>query len=173
MACAHDTRSSEQVISPTVPSAVHNSTPRWHTLPLAASSRYNWWFLPARDSRPDTGRSFNGRTRRSGRRYRGSNPCLPATHESAVLLMNSAVLRRTKFSQPFCSLASFFLEYSRDWRAYWPRVIFAGDIAPPNPPSVADSSSVQNRPLSPRLNRNRLWACRPGMLGSTFSQDET
>ena len=27
----------------------------------------------------DTGRSFNGRTRRSGRRYRGSNPCLPAT----------------------------------------------------------------------------------------------
>jgi hypothetical protein len=25
-----------------------------------------------------TGRSFNGRTRRSGRRYRGSNPCLPA-----------------------------------------------------------------------------------------------
>ena len=26
-----------------------------------------------------TGRSFNGRTRRSGRRYRGSNPCLPAS----------------------------------------------------------------------------------------------
>ena len=28
--------------------------------------------------RDHTGRSFNGRTRRSGRRYRGSNPCLPA-----------------------------------------------------------------------------------------------
>jgi hypothetical protein len=25
-----------------------------------------------------TGRSFNGRTPRSGRGYRGSNPCLPA-----------------------------------------------------------------------------------------------
>ena len=31
------------------------------------------------NSRPNTGRSFNGRTRRSGRRYRGSNPCLPAS----------------------------------------------------------------------------------------------
>ena len=27
---------------------------------------------------PPTGRSFNGRTRGSGPRYRGSNPCLPA-----------------------------------------------------------------------------------------------
>ena len=31
-----------------------------------------------RQGRDHTGRSFNGRTRRSGRRYRGSNPCLPA-----------------------------------------------------------------------------------------------
>src|SRR6185369_7062386 len=36
-----------------------------------------------------TGRSFNGRTRRSGRRYRGSNPCLPATLFSAESLMVS------------------------------------------------------------------------------------
>ena len=35
--------------------------------------------------RPDTGRSFNGRTRGSGPRYRGSNPCLPATSVASLL----------------------------------------------------------------------------------------
>ena len=36
------------------------------------------------------GRSFNGRTRRSGRRYRGSNPCLPASLRSASPSFGSA-----------------------------------------------------------------------------------
>ena len=37
-----------------------------------------------------TGRSFNGRTRRSGRRYRGSNPCLPASlpHHRKLQIQN-------------------------------------------------------------------------------------
>ena len=43
----------------------------------------------AHDSATDTtGRSFNGRTRRSGRRYRGSNPCLPANFASSCVFPN-------------------------------------------------------------------------------------
>ena len=41
-------------------------------LPALLPCRYNLRFLHL------TGRSFNGRTPRSGRGYRGSNPCLPA-----------------------------------------------------------------------------------------------
>ena len=48
-----------------------------------SADRYNWGFPP----RPHctTGRSFNGRTRGSGPRYRGSNPCLPAKSASPFL----------------------------------------------------------------------------------------
>ena len=50
----------------------------------APGGPYNQWFRQmARSVRapggPPAGRSFNGRTPRSGRGYRGSNPCLPAT----------------------------------------------------------------------------------------------
>ncbi len=35
---------------------------------------------------PTTGTSFNGRTPRSGRGYRGANPCVPATHSALGLV---------------------------------------------------------------------------------------
>ena len=44
------------------------------------ASTYNQSFLPR--ARHATGRSFNGRTRGSGPRNRGSNPCLPASLRS-------------------------------------------------------------------------------------------
>jgi hypothetical protein len=49
------------------PGSLQGCTAALHSLNLQGSSR------PL-----DTGRSFNGRTRGSGPRYRGSNPCLPA-----------------------------------------------------------------------------------------------
>ena len=46
---------------------------------------------------PTTGRSFNGRTRRSGRRYRGSNPCLPANSFGVGLVGRISWKHRASF----------------------------------------------------------------------------
>ena len=55
--------------------APRRPVPRPRRLVLASPSAASIYFeVPA-----PTGRSFNGRTPRSGRGYRGSNPCLPAT----------------------------------------------------------------------------------------------
>jgi hypothetical protein len=62
-------------------------------LSCCATTRYNQSFLPSTSAShryrferaaacKHTGRSFNGRTPRSGRGYRGSNPCLPASLRS-------------------------------------------------------------------------------------------
>jgi hypothetical protein len=56
-------------------SVIHVPDPRVG-LRVAAPVLYNWSFGSCPIA--TTGRSFNGRTRGSGPRYRGSNPCLPA-----------------------------------------------------------------------------------------------
>ena len=60
--------------------------------------------VPAPADAPDTGRSFNGRTPRSGRGYRGSNPCLPA---------NSHFTRQTTVKHTFASVSNALFDGPR------------------------------------------------------------
>src|SRR6187455_3350868 len=64
---------------------------------------YNRGFLPR--PRNATGRSFNGRTRGSGPRYRGSNPCLPANSSVIPHFFRLTTWRITRVREAFCRTA--------------------------------------------------------------------
>ena len=132
--------------------------------------RYNQGFRP-RGFAP-TGRSFNGRTRGSGPRYRGSNPCLPARLRSRFARASS----RSAAPRPTYQQASF---PSREVCLDEARAASEGG---PQFPLVAVNSKgatsayTQVHPKACTQDHNRFWMARqmplaPAMrgIGARFS----
>jgi hypothetical protein len=103
-----------------------------------------------------TGRSFNGRTRGSGPRYRGSNPCLPANY----LVLAIHVRHFTPSASPKCLQLR---ATSRGFRA-------AGSLRR-GPPDSGASTAASSRGSDARRAPARLSSVRPASPGASRTDD--